>query len=206
MSDIRFIAQLAIDDIGESLNKDDLPHGHAVVTIYCVLFFTTRQYIYRKRKATIFFLKLLSSPPKAYRMSAWLSLKESVDVGHVAIHFFFIIYYFTPFCLAVVAAWMPSRSSTFKTRTQRVVFSGRNEMKRYFFLSLSWLLVLRFAEIDVRNKKDTCAEPFKPAKPHLVGLMDRVGRSGRGVSDRFLFESCGRVCQWINNDSCEKCL
>ena len=96
MSDIRFIAQLAIDDIGESLNKDDLPHGHAVVTIYCVLFFTTRQYIYRKRKATIFFLKLLSSPPKAYRMSAWLSLKESVDVGHVAIHFFFLLFIISP--------------------------------------------------------------------------------------------------------------
>ena len=140
MSDIRFIAQLAIDDIGESLNKDDLPHGHAVVTIYCVLFFTTRQYIYRKRKATIFFLKLLSSPPKAYRMSAWLSLKESVDVGHVAIHFFFYYLLFHPVLSGGGCGVNAVTLFNIQNTHTKSCFLGKKRDEALFF-SLSFLVI-----------------------------------------------------------------
>ena len=96
MSDIRFIAQLAIDDIGESLNKDDLPHGHAVVTIYCVLFFTTRQYIYRKRKATIFFFKASFFPTKSVSYVGVTFIERVGRCGARSYTFFFYYLLFHP--------------------------------------------------------------------------------------------------------------
>ena len=92
MSDIRFIAQLAIDDIGESLNKDDLPHGHAVVTIYCVLFLPLVSIFIGKERPPFFF-KASLFPTKSVSYVGVTFIERVGRCGARSYTFFFFFYY-----------------------------------------------------------------------------------------------------------------